>query len=106
MPAKSKVARHVQEVTKRSFTSAVRWYVVSKSSHSLKTSIHLKRLGRLCGGSLKPLAAPLRSHATFAVLWVSMSVLANYAFAYKISVAIFTLLLSALYSFYSEFTVS
>eukprot|EP00928_Gymnodinium_smaydae_P034182 TRINITY_DN24293_c0_g1_i1.p1 TRINITY_DN24293_c0_g1~~TRINITY_DN24293_c0_g1_i1.p1 ORF type:complete len:385 (-),score=82.89 TRINITY_DN24293_c0_g1_i1:71-1099(-) len=44
--------------------------------------------------SLKPLAAPVASHAQFALLWVSMSVLANYAFAYKISVAIFTLVRS------------
>lgn len=43
---------------------------------------------------LKPLVAPLASHLHFAVLWVSMSVLANYAFAYKISVPIFTLIRS------------
>ncbi|CAK8994136.1 unnamed protein product [Durusdinium trenchii] len=50
--------------------------------------------GRLTRHGLKPLAAPWRSHGTFAALWVSMSVLANYAFAYKISVAIFTLIRS------------
>eukprot|EP00931_Biecheleriopsis_adriatica_P118158 TRINITY_DN93615_c0_g1_i1.p1 TRINITY_DN93615_c0_g1~~TRINITY_DN93615_c0_g1_i1.p1 ORF type:complete len:378 (+),score=60.21 TRINITY_DN93615_c0_g1_i1:138-1136(+) len=52
--------------------------------------------GRLKPGtlSLKPLAAPLASHLKFCSLWVSMSVLANYAFAYKISVAIFTLIRS------------
>lgn len=50
--------------------------------------------GRLTRSGLKPLAAPLLSHAKFAILWVSMSVLANYAFAYKISVAIFTLIRS------------
>lgn len=50
--------------------------------------------GRFTSSGLKPLAAPLLSHAKFASLWVSMSVLANYAFAYKISVAIFTLIRS------------
>jgi UDP-xylose/UDP-N-acetylglucosamine transporter B4 len=42
----------------------------------------------------KPLAAPLKSHMLFALLWVTMSVLANYSFAYKISVPIFTLVRS------------
>ncbi|OLQ04620.1 Adenylate kinase [Symbiodinium microadriaticum] len=50
--------------------------------------------GRIQARGLKPLAAPLVSHAKFSALWVSMSVLANYAFAYKISVAIFTLIRS------------
>lgn len=52
--------------------------------------------GRLAPGSLglKPLAAPLSSHAHFGLLWVSMSVLANYSFAYKISVTIFTMVRS------------
>ncbi|CAE7940274.1 slc35b4, partial [Symbiodinium necroappetens] len=50
--------------------------------------------GRIQARGLKPLAAPLASHAKFSALWVSMSVLANYAFAYKISVAIFTLIRS------------
>lgn len=50
--------------------------------------------GRIQARGLKPLAAPVASHAKFSALWVSMSVLANYAFAYKISVAIFTLIRS------------
>lgn len=52
--------------------------------------------GRKLPGAMrfKPLAAPLLSHLKFGLLWVSMSVLANYAFAYKISVAIFTLIRS------------
>lgn len=43
---------------------------------------------------IKPLMAPLSSHVTFTLLWSSMSILANYAFAYKISVTIFTLIRS------------
>lgn len=51
---------------------------------------------RIVPGSLrpKPLVAPLVSHLQFDLLWVSMSILANYAFAYNISVPIFTLIRS------------
>lgn len=50
--------------------------------------------GRFEGARLKPLAAPIWSHLQFSLLWVSMSVLANYAFAFHISVPIFTLVRS------------
>jgi len=39
----------------------------------------------------KPFVAPFISHVQFTLLWSSMSILANYAFSYKISVTIFTL---------------
>jgi UDP-xylose/UDP-N-acetylglucosamine transporter B4 len=49
---------------------------------------------RLAGFRVQPLAAPLTSHVQFAVLWGSMAFLANYAFAYKISMTIFTMVRS------------
>lgn len=49
--------------------------------------------GRLEAKSLRfrPLRAPLSSHVLHALLWVTMSTLANYAFAFNISVPIHTL---------------
>jgi UDP-xylose/UDP-N-acetylglucosamine transporter B4 len=43
---------------------------------------------------LKPLRMPLMTHLQFSAMWGTMSILANYAFAYKISVTIFTLIRS------------
>eukprot|EP00746_Dinoflagellata_sp_MGD_P042447 gnl/MRDRNA2_/MRDRNA2_202934_c0_seq1.p1 gnl/MRDRNA2_/MRDRNA2_202934_c0~~gnl/MRDRNA2_/MRDRNA2_202934_c0_seq1.p1 ORF type:complete len:361 (-),score=32.53 gnl/MRDRNA2_/MRDRNA2_202934_c0_seq1:79-1161(-) len=53
-------------------------------------------VGRITAGGLsqKVFRTPVKSHVQFASLWVSMSVLANYAFGYSISVPIFTLIRS------------
>jgi UDP-xylose/UDP-N-acetylglucosamine transporter B4 len=50
--------------------------------------------GRFAGFRPKALVAPLISHLQFTLLWSTMSILANYAFSYKISVTIFTLVRS------------
>ncbi|CAJ1345158.1 unnamed protein product, partial [Effrenium voratum] len=47
--------------------------------------------GRVDKAGLRPLRMPLQSHLHHAVLWVSMSVLANVAFGFNISVPIHTL---------------
>lgn len=53
-----------------------------------------KRLSAQYRYGFKPFETPLISHAQFTVLWSLMSVLANFAFAYKISIPIFTLIRS------------
>lgn len=46
---------------------------------------------RFTSSGLRPLQMPIKSHAYHAALWVSMSVLANVAFSFNISVPIHTL---------------
>eukprot|EP00930_Biecheleria_cincta_P049478 TRINITY_DN34678_c0_g1_i1.p1 TRINITY_DN34678_c0_g1~~TRINITY_DN34678_c0_g1_i1.p1 ORF type:complete len:399 (-),score=51.67 TRINITY_DN34678_c0_g1_i1:41-1237(-) len=53
-----------------------------------------KRLSTVHKYGFKPFVTPLTSHVQFTVLWSLMSVLANFAFAYKISIPIFTLIRS------------
>jgi len=50
--------------------------------------------GRFAGFRPKPLVAPFITHLQFTLLWSTMSILANYAFSYKISVTIFVLVRS------------
>eukprot|EP00928_Gymnodinium_smaydae_P083734 TRINITY_DN66973_c0_g1_i1.p1 TRINITY_DN66973_c0_g1~~TRINITY_DN66973_c0_g1_i1.p1 ORF type:complete len:356 (-),score=32.33 TRINITY_DN66973_c0_g1_i1:219-1286(-) len=52
------------------------------------------RLSTKSSFGIKPLLMPLMSHVQFTVLWSSMSVLSNFAFAYNISIPIFTLVRS------------
>lgn len=51
--------------------------------------------GRIQNFRPKPFVAPWISHVQFTLLWSSMSIIANLAFAYKISVTIFTMVRSS-----------
>jgi len=51
--------------------------------------------GRFSGFKPARVAAPLSSHLQFALLWSTMSILANYAFSFKISMTMFALFPSA-----------
>jgi UDP-xylose/UDP-N-acetylglucosamine transporter B4 len=51
--------------------------------------------GRFSGFKPTRVAAPLSSHMQFAALWSTMSILANYAFSFRISMTMFTLVRSS-----------